>query len=382
MQRRPGSLRVLFGCGVLLGAFGLPAGAARASITFVAGNGNANAGGTTSLAITKPRGLAAGDVMVATVGASGTGALSAPSGWTQIADTTTQTALRQTSYYRVAGSSEPASYTFSLGSSRTASGGIVAYRGVNATTPIDASASATGAAGNGVAPSVPTTAPNERIVLGGSFAAVENVTPDPSTTLRYGQASNASVTGAADFVQASPGSTPVKTDTPSSTTAPWVFQTIALRDAATGALTVSSSAAPSFSVNLNGGDQAPTFTVPMTLTDTRTGSGSAAGWNLSITSTQYTTGTATLATNASAITALSATCDSGGSCVSPASTVSQPVSVPAAPTAPMPAKLTNATAGTGMGKFTVTPTVAVSVPQNSYAGAYRSTLTVSLSSGP
>ena len=35
-----------------------------------------------------------------------------------------------------------------------------------------------------------------------------------------------------------------------------------------------------------------------------------------------------------------------------------------------------------MGKFTVTPTIGVFVPQNSYAGTYTSTLTFALVSGP
>lgn len=372
---------MLVGCGALLGAVGLPAGTARAAISFIAANGTGNAAGATTLTVTKPTGVASGDVMVATVGASGTATLSPPAGWTQVADTTTGASLRQISFYRVAGSSEPASYSFSLGASRTASGGIADYRGVNATSPIDSSAGATGAGGDAIVPSVPTTATGEWIVAAGSFAVAESVTPDPSTTLRYGQISNATTTGAADFVQASPGSTPTKTDTQSSS-APWVIQAIALRDASTGTLTVSSTSAPTFSVNLNAGDQTPSFTVPMTLTNTRTGAGGAAGWNLSITSTQYTTGTAKLATNASAVTAVSATCNSGGSCSSPSSTITPPVGVPAASSPPMPVKFTNATAGSGIGLFTITPTIAVSVPQNSFAGAYQSTLTVSLSSGP
>jgi hypothetical protein len=42
----------------------------------------------------------------------------------------------------------------------------------------------------------------------------------------------------------------------------------------------------------------------------------------------------------------------------------------------------NAAANTGMGDFTVTPTVEVSVPANAYAGTYTSTLTLAVVSGP
>jgi hypothetical protein len=41
-----------------------------------------------------------------------------------------------------------------------------------------------------------------------------------------------------------------------------------------------------------------------------------------------------------------------------------------------------AAAETGMGKFTVTPTVGVSLPANTYAGTYTSTVTLASVSGP
>src|SRR5260221_14752437 len=42
-------------------------------------------------------------------------------------------------YEKVAGSSEPANYTWSFGTAGEASGGIASYMGVNTTTPVDAS---------------------------------------------------------------------------------------------------------------------------------------------------------------------------------------------------------------------------------------------------
>ena len=39
-------------------------------------------------------------------------------------------------------------------------------------------------------------------------------------------------------------------------------------------------------------------------------------------------------------------------------------------------------ADTGLGDFTVTPTLRVSVPANAYAGAYTSVMTMTVSSGP
>ena len=146
-------------------------------------------------------------------------------------------------------------------------------------------------------------------------------------------------------------------------------------------LSLSTSAAPSISDNLDAGDQTQTFTVPMTAQDTR---GTGAGWNLTITSTQYTTGggsPSTLATNASSLTAVTATCTSG-TCVNPTNSITYPVAVPAAATAPTAVKFFNAGAASGLGKFTVTPTIGVFVPQSSMAGTYTSTITLAILSGP
>lgn len=148
-----------------------------------------------------------------------------------------------------------------------------------------------------------------------------------------------------------------------------------------GSLSLTTSAAPSFSANLAAGDQTPTYSVPATAQDT-TGSGS--GWDLTITSTQFTTSgpsSHTLAANASTLTAVSDACASG-TCTSPSNSISYPLAVPAAPSAPPAVKFFDAAAFTGMGTFTIAPTIAVNVPQNSYAGTYTSTLTLSINSGP
>jgi hypothetical protein len=146
-------------------------------------------------------------------------------------------------------------------------------------------------------------------------------------------------------------------------------------------LSVSTSATPSFSANLDTGDSTPTFTAPLTTQDTR---GTGAGWNLTVTSTQYTTGGATpntLATNASSLTGVTSVCASG-TCTNPTNALTYPVAVPAASTPPTAVKFYNSAANSGMGKFTITPTVGVFVPQNSFAGAYTSTLTIAVVSGP
>ena len=148
-----------------------------------------------------------------------------------------------------------------------------------------------------------------------------------------------------------------------------------------GALSLATTAAPAFSANLANGDSTPTFTIPFTATDT---TGTGAGWNLTITSTQYTTGGSTphtLAANASTLTGVTSTCTSS-TCTNPTNAVTYPVAVPAAVPAPTAVKFFNAAAGSGLGTFTITPTIGVFVPGTSYAGSYTSTITASIVSGP
>lgn len=144
---------------------------------------------------------------------------------------------------------------------------------------------------------------------------------------------------------------------------------------------VGTSSAPSFSANLDSGDSTPTYNAALTSQDTR---GTGAGWNETITSTQFTTGGGTpntLAANASSLTGVAVT-NGTGSNTAPTNSVSYPVGVPSAATAPAAVKFFNASANTGMGRFTLTPTVGVFVPQNSFAGTYTSTLTIAIVSGP
>ena len=377
MRRR----RALIAVSALALSLGIAPAPARAAIGFVAASSNATTGsGATSLAITKPTGVASGHVMVATITATGTGALTPPSGWGVVKDTTQGSAFRQTTYYKVATASEPASYSWGLGTTRQASGGIIDYSGVNATAPIDATATASGASGNAVAGSVTTSVANDQVIVASGFNVATTVTQPTGTTERYDRSSPSTTSEAADFAQATAGATGTKTATPANSTSAWIAQTVALRDAAQAALSVATSATPSFSANLDSGDQTPTYTVPLTVNDTRT-TGSV-GWNLTITSTQFTTGTKTLATNASTITGVTSSCANGGLCTNPSNSVTYPVNVPAAASPPSAVKFYNAASATGVGTFTLTPTIGVFVPQNSFAGSYTSTLTVAMVSGP
>jgi hypothetical protein len=147
------------------------------------------------------------------------------------------------------------------------------------------------------------------------------------------------------------------------------------------ALTIATSSAPAFTASLDAGDATPSYALALSTQDTR---GTGAGWNETVTSTQFTTGAPgnfTLPATASTVTGVS-TAGGTGANTAPADGISYPIGVPSAPSAPTPVKFFDSTTNSGMGRFTISPTVAVFVPQDSYAGTYTSTLTLGIASGP
>lgn len=162
----------------------------------------------------------------------------------------------------------------------------------------------------------------------------------------------------------------------------WAASTAATGTISGNALSVATTGpAPTFSANLDNGDSTPTYTMGLATQDTR---GTGAGWNETITSTQFTTGGSTpntLATTASNLTGVAVT-PGPGTNTAPTNAITYPVAVPAAATAPTAAKFFNAAANAGMGKFTLTPTVGGFVPQSILAGTYTSNLTVAIVTGP
>ncbi|MCR4301274.1 MAG: hypothetical protein NUV51_06660 [Sulfuricaulis sp.] len=117
-----------------------------------------------SLTINVPTGTVARDVMIASVARTSSAVtITPPSGWTQIREVTQTSATSSAlaTYYRVAGASEPASYTWTMSVSGFggAVGGIASFSGVdNTVPPYDAEAgNATASSTSHMAPSVTTT---------------------------------------------------------------------------------------------------------------------------------------------------------------------------------------------------------------------------------
>lgn len=135
-------------------------------------------------------------------------------------------------------------------------------------------------------------------------------------------------------------------------------------------------------VTLNGDDQTTTYSLGLGVTDAR---GNRAGWNLTITSTLFTdTNNDTLASDASTIQAApTVACVSAGNhCTSPNNSITYPTTVPAGATAPTPVKFFNAATNSGMGSFSITPTITIAIPANTAAGTYTSQVSVAVVSGP
>jgi len=127
-------------------------------------------------------------------------------------------------------------------------------------------------------------------------------------------------------------------------------------------------------------------------------SGSGAGWRVTVSATQFTTGTVTLSntgtfsTNGSsssitATTAPSATCYTGSTCTLPTNTTTYPVAITTAASSPTAYTIYDTSATTGRGSITIggTPNPVgwwLSIPSNTASGTYTSTVTLELISGP
>jgi len=156
--------------------------------------------------------------------------------------------------------------------------------------------------------------------------------------------------------------------------------TTATATISTGTLGIVVPSSISFSDTLNGTNQTTTATLGI---DVQDATGSGAGWNLTATSTQFTAGSDTLATNAVTVgSAPSDACDNGSSCTPATDSIAYPYQLPAGAGPPAATKVYDAAAATGQGDQTVTPTFTLAVPADLVAAAYTSTWTISVVSGP
>src|SRR5438128_2931744 len=124
--------------------------------------------GATSIAVNRPAGVVAGDVMIASIDAEGSGSFTVPSGWSSTGLFSGATFFGFSGvYFHVAGSSEPTSYSWGLGTSRKAVGKIVSYVGVENSSPIEVTSTTAGQTSgtSHSAASITTTVNNTKVLL-------------------------------------------------------------------------------------------------------------------------------------------------------------------------------------------------------------------------
>ncbi len=145
-----------------------------------------------TLTINKPAGTQTGDVMVTTIAVRpGTATITA-SGWTLIRrmDNSSGNSNSLAVYYKVAGSSEPTSYSFSFSTSTGAAGGIASFIGIDTANPVDTDAGQnTSSSLTHAAPSVTTRYANDMVVTSHAFASSATFIPPSGMTEAFDVAS-------------------------------------------------------------------------------------------------------------------------------------------------------------------------------------------------
>jgi hypothetical protein len=150
-------------------------------VTRVASTSGGSSSGVVSATLNKPAGVVAGDVLVAQITVDGDPAVTPPAGWTAVTNQALNTNARLVAFYRVAGTSEPASYRWSMSASRKWNGGITAFHGVNTTSPFEGvvtGSNPTTAATTLTLPGASSSAPGSMVVGGvGLNGTAMTVTP-------------------------------------------------------------------------------------------------------------------------------------------------------------------------------------------------------------
>lgn len=170
----------------------LPGGGISLRATAIGNNG----AGDSALTIGLPAGTSSGDVLVAHVTVQSAGnAIVAPAGWSLVLRQDSSSSISTATYVKVAGSSEPASYSWNFGKAGQASGGIASYIGVDTTTPVDASHAQYNASSSNVNNSgVTTTTANDMLVYAVGIVVPTVVNVPSGFTEKWWTGSNAATT--------------------------------------------------------------------------------------------------------------------------------------------------------------------------------------------
>jgi type II secretory pathway pseudopilin PulG len=147
----------------------------------------ASSDSNTSIVIPKPSGTAQNDLLVAAVAIDDSPTSPIASGWTSIDYTTygpAGTSIALGAWYKIAGASEPATYTFSWIGGNKAYGWIMRFTGYNSSNPINVTPTSFNQTGSSTptSPAVTTTVPNCMILRLGAFNDSNMTTDSPGLT--------------------------------------------------------------------------------------------------------------------------------------------------------------------------------------------------------
>jgi len=182
-----------------------------------------------NVVIPTPAGVQADDIMIAVLDVKAAPTVTTPSGWTLVSTTPNGSNFKQVVYSRVVTASEPVSTTWTINENRAISGGIVAYSGVNTSTPVETFSAGTGSTTSITAPSVTSAFAGAMIVGAFGINADSTIAPPPGMTERGEIVSAARIrTEISDVALTTAGATGAKTAT-AATAAANIGQLVVLR---------------------------------------------------------------------------------------------------------------------------------------------------------
>ena len=334
----------------------------------------------TSITPTLTAASTAGNLLTAVVSTTANTTVTAPAGWVKATSIFTTGVGSTQIWYDANNAGAISSVVFTLSASGNAVAQLSEWSGVEKVTPLDGTGTTTQTTtSTTVAVSATAAGANELAIasFGASTGTSGNTFTPASGWTNLEPAHTVSDT--ADY-KIGAGSGSVSETETAATTAKWSAAIATFYGTCSGGslgLTAPSTA-PFGSLTLNGTNQSVTANLAFTPSDL---TASATGWNMTGTSTTFTAGTHTLPTTATTVTAASAAAVAG-TCRLPTNSIGYPVTLPAAATAPTAVKVYNAAANTGLGTSTVTLTFKVAVLPNVFSGAFSSTWTFSIVSGP
>jgi hypothetical protein len=346
---------------------------------------------THTITLTLPGASTTGTLLIAMFSGWGdNSSTNGPAGWTNAIETSGGLSRRTSIWYYANNPGGISSAQFTLGSSTTWVGGqMTEWSSMDTLAPLDVSNRGNSASGTtfNIAGGQNTAVANELAVT----VWQEDLTSASTVTFTPGSGyTNFGNTGAtsnttqytADYDEPIANNTnPSETQTSNvSATTGWLaaIATFAPTPTCTGGSLTINPQSQNFSVTLNGTNRTNSQQLSATASD-MTGSGS--GWNIQLTSTQFTTGSHTLSTSATSVTGASNQAQAG-TCIRPTKSVGYPTTVPAGAGPPTAVKIYHAAASTGEGAVSVTFNMTVAVPANAFAGTYNSTWTYTIATGP